>query len=294
MTFLVDFEIYTVLAAAKIQIIRRFKMACRNTYKRRKAMLNKAAANPSFVKELTSEEPTERHLFGVDSAFRAYELLQNNLDQFEWVVRNKIYPNFYGRYLSGNNSLTKEEVQYLHKKGCKIALIYACENKKITEKNGMDMAQKVIEAALACGVPNNVAIFLEIDENEEITNTFMHGYAQVLLAEGYTPGFKANTDAKFAFDREFSRGMQNNQNVFKWCLIWAVAPTISEYDGITTSHLIHPDEWKPFAPSCISRKEIAIWQYGKDAHPIENDDGKLTVFNLNLVRNEQVIIEKML
>ena len=186
-------------------------MACRNTYERKKEMLNKVTI-PLFVEKLT-EETTERRLFGVDSAIRADNLLQNNLDQFDWVVRNKIYPNFYGRYLTGNNCLTKDEIQYLHKKGCKIALIYACKDAKTTEEKGMDIAQKAIEAALTCGVTNNIAIFLEIDENEEITSTCMHGYAQVLLAEGYTPGFKANTDAKFAFDREFSRGIQSDQMV---------------------------------------------------------------------------------
>lgn len=121
----------------------------------------------------------------------------------------------------------------------------------------------------------------------------MRGFAKSLMFEGYTPGFKANTDAKFAFDREFSRGMQTDKDVFKMCLIWAVTPTVEEYNGITTSHLIHPDNWMPYAPSGITRNEIAIWQYGKGCHPIEDDMGRVTTFNLNLVLNEQVIVEKM-
>ena len=121
----------------------------------------------------------------------------------------------------------------------------------------------------------------------------MLGFAKTLIAEGYTPAFKANTDAAYSFDREFSRGMQTNKDVFDKCLIWAVSPTIAEYDGITTTHLIHPDNWTPYAPSGITRKDIAIWQYGKNCHPIEDDSGKLVTFNLNLVRNEQIIVEKM-
>ena len=77
------------------------------------------------------------------------------------------------------------------------------------------------------------------------------------------------------------------------CLIWAVSPIVEEYNGITTSHLIHPDNWVPFAPSGITRNEVAIWQYGVNCHPIEDDRGKATYFNLDLVRNEQVIVEKM-
>ena len=68
---------------------------------------------------------------------------------------------------------------------------------------------------------------------------------------------------------------------------------VKEYDGITTSHLIHPDNWMPYAPSGITRNEIAIWQYGKNCHPIEDDTGIVVTFNLDLVRNEQVIIDKM-
>ena len=121
----------------------------------------------------------------------------------------------------------------------------------------------------------------------------MKGYAKALMMEGYTPAFKANTDAKFSFDREFSRGMQTDKDVFKKCLIWAVAPTVKEYDQMTTTHLIHPDNWKPYAPSGMKRNQIAIWQYGKNCHPIEDDDGTIVTFNLDLVRNEQVIIKKM-
>ena len=133
----------------------------------------------------------------------------------------------------------------------------------------------------------------EIEENETASRDFMRGFAKALMVEGFTPGFKANTDAKFSFDREFSRGMQTDKDVFKKCLIWAVSPIIKEYDGMTTSHLIHPDNWMPFAPSGISRSEVAIWQYGKNCHPIENDTGEIVTFNLDLVRNEQIITEKM-
>ena len=121
----------------------------------------------------------------------------------------------------------------------------------------------------------------------------MRGFAKALIVEGFTPGFKANTDAKFNFDREFSRGMQTDKEFFERCLIWAMAPTVSDYDRMTTTHLIHPDNWAPFAPSGITRNEVALWQYGKKCHPIHDDAGKGTTFNLNLVRNERIIIEKM-
>ena len=178
-------------------------------------------------------------------------------------------------------------------KGCKIAAIYTDDGEKQTEEQGKILAKKIDIIALELGIPEGTAIFLEIGENEKVSRLFMKGFAEALIIEGFTPGFKANTDAKFAFDREFSRGMQSDKAIFKKCLIWAVAPTVKEYNDITTTHLIHPDNWKPYAPSGITRNEIAVWQYGVNCHPIEDDTGKITTFNLDLVRNRQVMIDKM-
>ena len=267
-------------------------MACRKAYKA-KMMKAEAEEVQGSITEPVVAQSVDRLLFGVDSKIQANDLLQNNIEEFEWIVRNKIYPNFYGRHLTGENCLTKDEIKFLHSKGCKIAAIYADKGEKQTEEQGTILAKKIDVRALELGIPEGTAIFLEIDEKETVSRDFMRGFAKTLMLEGYTPGFKTNTDAKFTFDREFSRGMQTDKAVFKKCLIWAVAPAVEEYNGMTTSHLIHPDNWIPYAPSGITRNEIAIWQYGRDCHPIEDDLGKVTTFNLNLVRNEQVIIEKM-
>lgn len=267
-------------------------MACRNAF-RTKTMINETDVVQSSISVPTVAKTVDRLLFGVDSKIQANDHLQNNIEEFEWVVRNKIYPNFYGRYLTGENALTKDEIKFLHYKGCRIAAIYVDEGAKQTEEQGTILAKKIALRALELEIPEDAAIFLEINENETISRDFMRGFAKALMVDGFTPGFKANTDAKFAFDREFSKGMQSDKDVFKKCLIWAVSPTVNEYNGITTSHLIHPDNWMPYAPSGITRAEIAIWQYGVNCHPIEDDMGEVTTFNLDLVRNEQVIIDKM-
>ena len=267
-------------------------MACRNAYKT-KNTVEEADVEQTSITEPKVAKTVDRLLFGVDSKIQANDLLQNNIEEFEWVVRNKIYPNFYGRNLVGDNCLTKEEIKFLHDKGCKIAAIYTSSDEKKTEEQGVILAKKIDVRALELGIPEGTAIFLEIGENEVASRDFMRGFAKALMVEGYAPAFKANTDAKFAFDREFSRGMQTDKDIFKKCLIWAVSPTVKEYNGITTSHLIHPDNWMPYAPSGLTRAEIAIWQYGVDCHPIEDDTGKVVTFNLDLVRNEQVTIDKL-
>ena len=265
-------------------------MACRNAYTMMTTNTEKAE---NKIQPVTAEKTVTRLLFGIDTKIETDDLLQNNITQFEWAVRNKIYPNFVGRNIVGENSLNKEEIKFLHSKGCKIAAIYTDDGEKQTEEQGTLLAKKIDIRALELGIPGGTAIFLEIGENENASRDFMRGFANALILEGYTPGFKANTDAKFNFDREFSRGMQTDKDIFEKCLIWAVAPTIEEYDGITTTHLIHPDNWTPFAPSGLTRAEIAIWQYGKDCHPIEDDKGLPITFNIDLVRNIQIITDKM-
>lgn len=257
-------------------------MACRNDYK--------AKAN-LFLNY--KGEVVERLLFGVDSNVRSDTVLQNNIDLFEWVIRNKVYPNFWGRNMVGENALTAEEIDFLHGKVCKIAPIYESFEEKNTEEQGSDLAVTVVRKAKELETSKGTAIFLDIDENESPTRDFMRGYAKKMMESGYIPAFRANTDAKYGFDREFSRGMQTDREIFAECLVWATAPTVKEYDRITTTHLIHPDNWRPFAPSGLHRKEISVWQYGKNCHLIYDDDDRETTFNLNLIRTPQILIEKM-
>ncbi len=269
-------------------------MACKDAKKKQAEAENLVAENTQpETTETTEERAVERLFFGVDSQIQSDDVLQNNITEFEWAVRNKVYPNFWGRNLVGENALTKEEIEFLHSQGCKIAAIYNTQDAKETEEQGKITAKKIDVLAMELGIPEGTAIFLDIEENKNVTRDYMRGFAQGLIEEGFTPAFKANTDAKFDFDREFSRGLQTDKDVFEKCLIWAVAPSLAEFDRVTTTHLIHPDNWTPFAPSGITRQDIAIWQYGKNCHPIADDSGKETTFNVNLVRDAKIIIEKM-
>ena len=235
-----------------------------------------------------------RLMFGVESRTPFTDLLQNNIDLFEWVTRNKPYPNFCGRHLTGKDPLTKEEIRFLHRKGCKIALI--CDQKEIPGVSD-DMpafVRQIGKIVEELGIPYGTAIFLDVHEEYGMTTQNLREYAAGILELGYVPGFKADTDAKYSFDREYSRGVRNFGDVFAHCLVWADTPVLKEYDRITTTHTIPPGYWTPYAPSGITRNQIALWQYGANCHPIEDDHGIETVFNVILVRNEYIIIDRML
>ena len=274
-------------------------MACKGARKRQvppeiqAADIRLAEEEQPETTEVESKAAVERLLFGVDSRTPADTLLQNNITAFEWAVRNKRYPNFWGRNMAGEQALTKSEIDFLHSKGCKVAAIYPDSGEKRTEGQGQALAEKIKETAVKLEIPQGTAIFLEISEEETATRDFMRGVAGGLLRSGFVPGFRANTDARYSFDYEYSRGMQTDRDLFSRCLIWAVAPGLKEYDRVTTTHLIHPDNWIPFAPSAIKRNDIAVWQYGKNCHPIDDDAGNETTFNVDLVKNDRVIMEKM-
>ena len=232
--------------------------------------------------------------FGVDTTFPANTLLQNNITLFDWVERNKLQPNFWGRNIFGANCITKEEIEFLRNRGCRVALIYEPINSKETEEDGILSAQEIFDHIFKLGMRKDIAVFLEIQDVETVTNSYMLGFAKELLNLNLTPGFKANTDAQFMFDRKFSRCLNNYRDVFEKCIVWATAPNLDEYYRTTNSHLVHPDVWIPFAPSGINKNDICIWQYGKECHPIYDDINREITFNVNLTKETNTIFKHMI
>lgn len=265
-------------------------MACKDANQTKVIPITTLPPEPAQADKQAPSAPL-RLLFGVDSSRNSAAVLQNNLSLFDWVSRNKLYPNFWGRNINGHDPLTSAEISFLHSKGCKIAPVFLSSDPGESYEQGMLLAKKAALAAFTLHIPENTALFWEAASSTSAE--FFKGYAQGLLTEGYTPGFKADTDAHNSFDREFSRGAQTEPELFRRCLLWAISPSLKEYDRVTTTHRLHPDLWSPFAPSGSKRRDIALWQYGRNCHPIEDDAGVETVFHLNLIRDERIILDKM-
>ncbi len=266
-------------------------MACRDAYQANTADVEIGLAETS-VTDYSAIQNQEQLLFGVDSEMQANDVLQNNLTVFDWVTRNKLYPNFWVRNINGKNCLSREEIEFIHDKGCMVAALYSSNTLMEAEEQGELAAAKAVLKAIELGIPKGTALFLEIPE-EGATREFLLGFAKAVLEDGYVPAFKANTDSECSFDREFSSAKQVDKSVMDKCLIWATAPCLPEYNGITTTHLLHPDQWKPYAPSNTTRNEIAVWQYGVGCHPILDDEGEEVTFNLNLAKDKTMLIRKM-
>ena len=62
-----------------------------------------------------------------------------------------MYPNFWGRNITGENSLTEKEVAFIRSKGCRIAMLFEGEKETKTEQQGvLDAKKAVAAAALGC------------------------------------------------------------------------------------------------------------------------------------------------
>lgn len=260
-----------------------------------------ATENPEVKKELSETRDTfmmpltGMPLFGVDSSQKANTVLQHNLTMLEWVTKNKLPPNFWGRNINGENSLDKEEIEYLHDTGgCKIAPLYQTEEQMLTEQDGVLDAEKAVECAEKLGFHAGHTLYVKIKNSSEVTMEYMLGFAKHLQTKGLIPGMYADTDAHFDFSHQFSRGAVENADVFKKCRIWAVSPSLTEYDKTTNAHILYPDYWGPYSPSCMPQDEIAIWQYGIGCHPVNDYTGRPTSFNINLVKKADIVLEEML
>ena len=118
----------------------------------------------------------------------ANELLQNNLTLFEWAVRNKLYPNFWGRSITGEQALTRGEIDFLHDQGCRIAAIYRTSEPKETEEQGRLEAAKAALAALALGIPYDTCSLLSRTPGSRSRRTTCADTPTGLCRRGTVPG----------------------------------------------------------------------------------------------------------
>ena len=259
-------------------------MACKKALK-----MTKNNENKGGEQLVIASRPSETMymFFGVNSTAKSDMILQNNLTLFEWVVRNQSHPYFWGRNLIGDNALTKSEVDFLNNNGCKVIPIYNKIRKgnKTTQEEGVLDANNTINIISELGVASGETLYLQIEPSVNLTAEYILGYAKAIVDNGYTPGFFANTDSLYDFDHQFCRCYQSNSELFGLCKIWAMSPTKPEFYGTSNAHTTLPDYWEPHCPSCITKEDISIWQYGERCHPIRDNTGNSVSVNFSAAKN---------
>ena len=206
-----------------------------------------------------------RTIFGVNSATPINKKLKNGYTMYDWVKRQKCFPAFCMRTLSGEDKITAEEIEFLKAKDCKIGLVIRdLTEAKVSGVNGTEDAFKAIETAKQLGVPQNegIALFADIKSEWSVNHNWMISFARTLINCGYRPGFIGNTDSSedFNFGRQCSHYVlatrkENQLN----SVYWSVRP----------QYKFDPEVWATYAPSQLLPKDMHVWQYGTvDFHSI--------------------------
>ena len=221
-----------------------------------------------------------KNIFGVSSTTPINKKLKNGYTMYEWIMRQKCFPAFCMRTLCGENSITKEEIDFFKSKDCKIGLVIRnLTEVKISTVNGTEDALNAIEAAKELNVPQNcgIAIFAEVKPEWSINHNWMISFAQTLVSNGYTPGFIGNTDSSknFNFDRQCSHFVEATIDVNQFGAIYgATEPMLDSM----------PTEWTPYCPSALEPNDISLWFCGNTRfNDIEVDD--VYAVNNNILEN---------
>lgn len=195
-------------------------------------------------------------IFGVDTKESATKKLTNGYTLYEWVLRKNSNPDFWGCTLLGDNPISKEEIEYLLDKKCKIALIMRdLTEMGVSTFDGTNDAFRAVKAAKDLGVPENegIVIFVEIRSNWSVSHNWMISFAQIVYENGYLPGFIGNTDSSknFNFGRQCSHFVHATEEYNGFgAIYWATEPKLGG----------EPEDWAPYCPSALKPEDMDLWE----------------------------------
>lgn len=197
--------------------------------------------------------------FGVSSDIPSNQRLKNGYTLYDWVMRQKGFPLFWGRTLFGKNAITEDEIRFLKDKDCKILFVdRELTEREVSATSGIDSAMHVLKALQTLNISSNqaVAVMAEIKPDWSVNHNWMISFAQIIYANGFTPGFIGNTDSSknFNFDRQCSHYVQATHNVEQYGAIYCA--TEPKCDGT-------PKEWLPFCPSALEPEDMHLWACGE-------------------------------
>lgn len=199
-----------------------------------------------------------RTIFGVSSATPINKKLKNGYTMYDWAKRQKCFPTFCMRTLSGEGKITADEIEFLKAKDCKIGLVIRdLTEAKVSGVSGTEDALKAVQSAKESGVPANsgIALFAEIKSEWSVNHNWMISFAQTVSANGYVPAFIGNTDSSrnFNFDRQCSHFIQATKDAnYFGALFMATEPKLDSM----------PNEWVPYCPSALEPEDISLWSCG--------------------------------
>jgi hypothetical protein len=195
-----------------------------------------------------------RKVWGVDSAAPVTEEL------FQCVRSTFGYPKFWGRYLTDvadvSTGLTKNEIAYIRGLGIKILPVYNVITEAVGYFRGQVAARNAVYHARRLGIPENNAIFVNIEKFFNVDEAWIRGWVESLYPSGYRPGIY-HDPVSGDFSAAYCEAVKNNNQVAVQSILWSAKPLA----GISSER--DAPQFKPAMPDC--KGNVWVWQYGRDA-----------------------------
>jgi len=199
-------------------------------------------------------------VWGIDSAS------ETTTDFYACVKENFGDPVVFGRYLGEREGisvgLSAEQVEIIHAEGDYILPIYNHFNDATGYDNGVKHATEAIKMASDLGIPEDVAIFADIEPNYPVDAKFISGWFGTIVDSPYQSGIYGVFDPEQALFAAFQEAGQNNSAILEQNYIWTAAPN----EGITAE-----SKAPEFNPSAPEGSLAWGWQYGLDAETCNID-----------------------
>ncbi|GGA80796.1 glycoside hydrolase domain-containing protein [Ornithinibacillus halotolerans] len=216
--------------------------------------------------DANKEDKSDEIHWGVDSATYTDE------DFLGCVVDNYGQPAIWGRYLGDKEDvsfgLDKEEVELLHDNDIKILVIYNHVEDARGYDNGVAHAEEAIAMASDLGIPEGVAIFVDIEPDYPVDAEFMEGWYDAMSDSDYEPGvygvFSEENDIFAAYESMKNEAQENT-------IVWTAFPQAE----ITTK-----EDAPEFDPTGPEKSKLYGWQYAIDGETCNIDTN---LFNGNMM-----------
>ena len=195
-----------------------------------------------------------RYIWGVDSAAIV------NDELFNCVKSNFGSPRYWGRYLTDvpnvSEGLTKEEIAFIRNKGMKVLPIYNVFSEAVGYSKGQIAARNAVYNARRLGIPNNIALFANVERFFDVDEAWIRGWVESLYPTGYRPGIY-HDPTEGAFAQEYCKAVTTNNQVAVQAILWSAEPE----PGPTKER--NAPAFAPSKPNC--KGNVWLWQYGRDA-----------------------------
>ncbi|RFB16842.1 DUF1906 domain-containing protein [Bacillus sp. HNG] len=193
-------------------------------------------------------------VWGIDSAS------ETTKDFYACVKENFGDPIVFGRYIGGRDGisvgLTAEQVKIIHAEGDFILPIYNHFNDATGYDNGVAHAKDALKLAGEIGIPENIAIFADIEPDYPVDSEFINGWFDTIVGSKYKSGIYGVFDPEQALFKAYQEAGKSNGAILEQNYIWTAAPSV----GVTAE-----SKAPEFNPSAPAGSLAWGWQYGLES-----------------------------